>query len=751
MVKQILVNKLFISLLLICLLFTSGVTVANVSNQTVVKGEINLVKYNFNENLGIHLSGEWRFYWQKFLNIDQINNDYDYDFLKVPKSWKNQNYKNEILPVKGYGTYYVKVIVDKKYIGKFFKLDCRYFPTASKVFVNGKFIGSGGVIGSNINDVEPSLDAKIDEFVLDNDTLDIVIQVSNFHIQKAGIAYNIELGLNQEISQESYFSIAKDFFVIGSIFLMMLYHFVLYFQRKKDKFTLFFALTCLAFVFYTFALSDIFLDIIPKLSFEFLFKLKRLALYLSLPAMSLFLYHLYKKDVSKLIVTIIVIISFIFSIATIITGSEINAYFMTYFRYFGILTTLYLLFIIAKAIINKREGAVIFSIGLFIMFITIVNDFLHHTRVINTTDLMPIGMFIFLFSQAYLLSSKFNFAFNKNEKLTKDLTYINKNLEGIVVERTKEISEQKEHIEEKNEELNQLIEEVVSQRDEIEKQKEIVDEINYEVSESINYATRLQGAILPEEKLLKKYLSEHFVLFKPKDKVSGDFYWWSHIENHTVITAADSTGHGVPGAFMSMLGSSFLREIVQKEYVTHTGVILKKLRKEIIKALKQKGEMGEQKDGMDMAIISIDHETNIVQFSGANNPLYIIKSGKLKIETEMDNAVKEFELDETSAYKLYEIKPNKMPIAIYEKMDNFTAHEIQLEKGDQLYMFSDGYADQFGGPKGKKFKYKPFKRLLLRNADKPMTEQKELLNTAFDNWKGNTEQIDDVVVVGIKM
>jgi len=332
-----------------------------------------------------------------------------------------------------------------------------------------------------------------------------------------------------------------------------------------------------------------------------------------------------------------------------------------------------------------------------------------------------------------------------------------------------EIISQKQQISEVNEELNQQNEEIITQRDEIEtqrdeviKQKEKIEEIHREISESIDYAKRLQGAILPEEKILDKYLTEHFVLFKPKDKVSGDFYWWSHVENHTIITAADSTGHGVPGAFMSMLGSSFLREIVQKEYITHTGVILRKLRKEIIKSLKQKGESGEQKDGMDMAIISIDHATNIVQFSGANNPLYIVKSEKLKVESEMLDAIKLFDnskLNIQNSKLLYEVKSDKMPIAIYDKMDNFKTHEIQLEKGDQLYMFSDGFADQFGGPKGKKFKYKPFKQLIMDNCKLSMVEQKTVLEKTLDEWqnysdndkKTHYEQIDDITVLGIKI
>ena len=155
-----------------------------------------------------------------------------------------------------------------------------------------------------------------------------------------------------------------------------------------------------------------------------------------------------------------------------------------------------------------------------------------------------------------------------------------------------------------------------------------------------------------------------------------------------------------------------------------------------------------------MAIVSINHETNTVQFSGANNPLYIITNSELRItndNTDAINLIDSSALKVESSKSFYEVKPDKMPIAIYEKMDNFTTHQIQLEKGDQLYLFSDGYADQFGGPKNKKFKYKPFKRLLLENASKSMSEQKEILNSAFEQWRGEEEQIDDVVVLGIKI
>ena len=289
--------------------------------------------------------------------------------------------------------------------------------------------------------------------------------------------------------------------------------------------------------------------------------------------------------------------------------------------------------------------------------------------------------------------------------------------------------------------------------DEIRKQKEQIEIIHKEVTDSINYATRLQSSILPELKILEEYYSECFVLFKPKDKVSGDFYWWAVVEKQLVITVADCTGHGVPGAFMSMLGSSLLREIVVKEYMTNPAIILKRLRKEIINSLKQKGETGEQKDGMDMSLITINTETNECQWAGANNPLYIVSSSQSAVssmQSAFGNEMHELPTA-TASCQLYELKGDKMPIAIYERMEPFTNHEFKVEKGDCLYLFSDGYADQFGGPKNKKFGYKQFKEIILTNADKPMAEQNNIIEKSLNEWIDNVEQIDDITILGIKI
>jgi len=306
----------------------------------------------------------------------------------------------------------------------------------------------------------------------------------------------------------------------------------------------------------------------------------------------------------------------------------------------------------------------------------------------------------------------------------------------------KELRLSKDNLTEKNEELNQLIEEVTSQKDEIDNQKNKIEDLYSDVSQSISYAQKIQSSLIPETELLKESIDDKFVIFKPKDVVSGDFYWHTKIENKLVIAVSDCTGHGVPGAFMSMLGISFLREIVQKEYITQPALILEKLRKEIINSLKQTDKIGEQKDGMDMSLISIDTDTLDLKFAGANNPIYIIK--KNKIETN-DRII---QFNDTN---LYEIKPDKMPIAIFVRMDNFINQSINIEKGDIIYMFSDGFADQFGGEKGKKFKYKAFKKILLSVSSQNMDTQKSLILKKLQTWQGEFSQIDDITILGIKI
>ena len=318
-----------------------------------------------------------------------------------------------------------------------------------------------------------------------------------------------------------------------------------------------------------------------------------------------------------------------------------------------------------------------------------------------------------------------------------------------------QLTMQKKLIEEKNRDLEQKNEEISTQRDEIEAQrnlvfdqKQAIEAYNDEIMKSIEYARRLQAAALPVLALLKEKVNDQFVFFRPRDVVSGDFYWFAEVEGKMVITVADCTGHGVPGAFMSMMGMSLLKELVQKEYITHPGVILRRMRKEIINAMGQKGISGEQRDGMDLALITYNPVEHKIDYAGAYNSLYIVRD-KSKPAPELEEGMLEPD-QENGSFFLYEVPADKMPIAHFDRMDKFRNHEIQVFEGDTIYMFTDGFADQFGGVKGKKFMYKPFKRMLLKNSQLPFEKQQNILSEILDQWMGDISQVDDICVMGIR-
>lgn len=257
---------------------------------------------------------------------------------------------------------------------------------------------------------------------------------------------------------------------------------------------------------------------------------------------------------------------------------------------------------------------------------------------------------------------------------------------------------------------------------------DIINEKNRDITSSLEYASKIQEALLPTKENENLFV-DSFILLKPKDIVSGDFYWYSVVDGKKIMAAIDCTGHGVPGAFMSMIGNTFLHEIVNERKIITPGTILDELRKKVIKAMNHSAMEGSRKDGMDMSLCMIDEASMTMEFSGANNPIYIIQNNQL-----------------------VEIKGDKKPVGYMpERPEDFINHSIKINSGDVVYLFSDGYADQFGGSKGKKFKYKQLKDLLLKNSQLEMQVQKEILIDTFNAWKGNLEQIDDVCVIGFRI
>ncbi len=268
--------------------------------------------------------------------------------------------------------------------------------------------------------------------------------------------------------------------------------------------------------------------------------------------------------------------------------------------------------------------------------------------------------------------------------------------------------------------------EVEKQKDIIEIQKHLVEEHQKDIIDSITYAKRIQQAILPPYAYIQQHLPESFILFKPKDIVAGDFYWMENKDDFIFIAAADCTGHGVPGAMVSVVCSNALNRTVNEFEIIETGKILDKTRELVLQTF-AKSET-DVKDGMDISLCSINIKTKKVCWSGANNPLWYFKNGEHA-----------------------EITAHKQPIGKTDDPTNFPTHTIELNKGDELYLLTDGYADQFGGPKGKKFKYKQLLDILKDNMMRSPKDQKEVLQNEFEQWKGNLEQVDDVTIIGIRL
>ncbi|MCB2194866.1 MAG: SpoIIE family protein phosphatase [Bacteroidetes bacterium] len=302
-----------------------------------------------------------------------------------------------------------------------------------------------------------------------------------------------------------------------------------------------------------------------------------------------------------------------------------------------------------------------------------------------------------------------------------------------VEQRTKAIECQKDRIGHQKEEIEAQRDELYRQNQIIQEQQEKTEQQNKDIIASIQYAKLIQDALLPSQETMNRYFTDNFVLYKPKDIISGDFYWTKRIKNEdyniSLIAAVDCTGHGVPGALMSMLGVAFLNEIILKKEVKKANHILDKLREKVIESFQYQSDNSMTNDGMDLALVLIDHNTKKLHFTGANRPLYFIRNKELQV-----------------------IEGDKMPIGKHGiSKGHFKNNSFNVQKDDVFYLFSDGYADQFGGPRNKKFKRQRLREFILDMHEQPMPKQKELLETEHEKWRGVNRQTDDILILGIRL
>jgi serine phosphatase RsbU (regulator of sigma subunit) len=390
----------------------------------------------------------------------------------------------------------------------------------------------------------------------------------------------------------------------------------------------------------------------------------------------------------------------------------------------SLISTLTILGTILWAIKQNRKVSKLFLTAFIFLIVGAVIFILGNFNLIEpsffTVQGIKLGSALEVVFLSLTMANKFSEIQQEKEKAQADLLIqmdqANEKLEAQVIERTAEINEQ----------------------------KDILAEQHDEIIDSINYAKGIQDSILPEDAKIKEHLPNSFVLFRPKDIVSGDFYWMDFKDDTTYFTAADCTGHGVPGGFVSMVGANGLNRCVNEYDLKKPSDILDRLTLLVQDAFK------DRKDGMDMSICAYQEKSKILQWAGAHNPMFIVSRSEPKVSEGTE--FKSLELD-GNEFALHDFKPNKQPVANYDYSISFSNHEIKMNIGDRIYLLTDGFPDQFGGSKGKKFMTKNLKKLLLENHSKPFNQMHDILNTTIENWmkEADAEQIDDICIFGVEI
>jgi len=555
----------------------------------------------------------------------------------------------------------------------------------------------------------------------------------NFEFNKFSAGFKLRIE-DDELSQRHILAHGQTLIIelFLGIFLitLSLLHFLFFIFYRKAEENLFYSL-------FTFCYSMVFI-LVPQIttqpSLELFFSAANsLFLRIILPlSLLLFVNRVFKSHFPKWLWPLFIVAGLI-SVLDIFTDwmNPVVAYAALWWLAMGTIITMVISTVIA--ILRKAPGGRILGVGIsifsLVIFIIISIIFFDGGNISITVSGIPEIIIAVISLLSIPISMSIYLAYNfslTNKDLSHKLIQVEElSAKTIIQEKEKQeiLLQQKEKLE------IQVIErtkEISKQKEVIEKQKQIVEEKNKDIVDSITYAKRLQDAILPPLSLIKHFLPESFVLYKPKDIVAGDFYWMEHAEDTILIAAADCTGHGVPGALVSVVCSNALNRAVKEFQLTDPGSILDKVRELVLETF-EKSESNVQ-DGMDISLCFINTKTIEAQWSGAYNSLWYIRNGELK-----------------------ELAADKQPIGKSDKPVPFNTHKLTLQKGDILYLFTDGYADQFGGPKGKKFKYKQLHKLLLANANKQLEEQKDILESTLEKWKGQLEQVDDILVIGIKV
>ncbi|GAA4834948.1 7TM diverse intracellular signaling domain-containing protein [Algivirga pacifica] len=682
------------------LIFTSLILLNNgiFASVNTAPATVDLSAVDF-EKAGIFkLRGSWDFYWKELLYAEDFTQGSVLPEptmqLPIPFTWNQVDSAG--VTNNGYGTYRILMLLGANY-PKQLALNPKTFSTAARIYANGELVWENGIVGTDENSWAGGYAPKL-AVIEGAEEVELILQVANFNHRKGGAYDPILIGALDVMQRDYQTTLWVDFFLLGSMLIMGIYQLSYYFFRKKEIASLYFGLSSLSIGSrILFAGNYLIMNIYPDMPWELFTKLEYLGFVIPTFTIPAFAYSIFKEYFHQWVFNTLKFVLLINTLLVLFTPLAIYSHLVEINLYLSILIFLYIVRVVYYATLDKKPGVTIFALGITVLFVSILNDQLLNNQFIESEDIVPFGFHFFFFSQAFVLSYRSSKAFTTNELLTEKLNKTNANLEVTVAERTYELKRKHE-----------------------------------ELTSSINYAWRIQQAILPAEDKAKEVLSdcEYFIFNKPRNIVSGDFYYLDRIDNKIVLVVADCTGHGVPGAFMSLVGSRLISEIITKNEILSPSAILAILHQEVRSMLKQ--ATSGISDGMDLGVCVIDPKHQQIHFAGARTPLLVVDNDDFAL-----------------------VRGDRMSVG-GRKMDivrNFTSHTIPYQSGAKIYMYSDGYQDQFGGPKNRKFMAKNFRHFLLENAGYNMEQQETLLAANLIEWQEGAKesQTDDILVVGLRL
>lgn len=693
------------------------------------KGVIDLRTFNFNEGKVVELKGEYEFYWHKLYNPADFAKQIIIPdkYITQPGYWTGTIIDSKPIPDTGFATFRLIILAnpDKTPV---LTLRMGEVLTAYNIWFNGKLIQKIGNVG-NKNIFKPKTYSVVVPLNITSEKNELIFQVANYAHRENGIYDMPIVGESYDVLRVLATKFAFDLIIFGIVLIMSFYHFGLFLLHKKNIAALLFAIFAIIIAIRTiFTNNYVFNFFDHSVSWNFTYLVAYISLYTGVPVVFHFFLLLFEEKRYNIILKIAYVIAAVF-IVTLFFGSYFYSRLIIYYEGYTLILVAFISFLLFKYIKQKRQGAIIISIGLLAVFATSINDMLYYQNFINSATLFPLGMFILILAQALSLAQIFTNAFIENEILNNELEYNNKHLEDIVKERTKEIEAQKQEIIQKNEELLQINEEINSQKEEIIAQRDLLEDQNIMITESISYASLIQLSLLPSVEEFDKYF-ESFVLFLPKNVVSGDFYWFSDKNpDYLFFAVGDCTGHGVPGAFISLIGIYLLNTIIIQQQIETPSKILEQLDLLFSKHLHK--NISKVPDGMTITLLRFEKKAlTTILATGSKQNIFVYNS-------------------ETNQIDRHKFSSRSIGFHTKASDTEFKDMELILRKDDIIYFTTDGYIDQ-NNPQRERYGSVNFMKLLSEINNLSINQQKISIIRHFEEFSVGQPQRDDIAVVGFK-